>query len=58
MRKRTGLLGVQAECETCGWGSTARNAAGTGAQHAARYGHHVRVESTTIAIHNHPDDER
>ena len=40
------MLGVIAECQTCGWVAESRNAMGLGAQHAERHGHHVAVEQT------------
>lgn len=52
MTKHSGLLGVVAECVTCGWASEARNAMGNAAQHAMRTGHEVHVEQTVGVIYN------
>lgn len=52
MTKHSGLLGVVAECVTCGWESEARNAMGNAAQHAKRYNHEVHVEQTVGVIYN------
>lgn len=40
----------EAYCDTCDWRNQARNALGSGAQHAKRYGHYVsvRIERTVV----------
>lgn len=52
MIRKSGLLGVQAECYTCGWTSEAKNAAGNAARHAKATGHEVSVEQTIGVIYN------
>jgi len=39
-----------AECDTCGWRCTAKNAVGVGVQHARRHGHyvHIRIERSIV----------
>lgn len=44
--KHSGLLDANAQCRTCGWEATSRNAVGIAAQHAARTGHAVHAEQT------------
>ena len=41
MATYSGLLGVVAECRTCGWSSEARNALANAKRHADAHGHHV-----------------
>jgi hypothetical protein len=44
--RRSGVLGAQADCLSCGWSVHSRNAMGLGAQHAKRTGHEVMCEHT------------
>lgn len=44
----TGLAGVQATCQDCGWESAAKNALGNAARHHDATGHYVMVEQTTL----------
>lgn len=48
----SGLLGITAECQTCGWSSEARNAMGNAARHAQATGHFVTVEQTISVAYN------
>jgi len=50
----SGVLGVIAECRTCGWSSEARNALGNARRHATAHGHHVVVEQTISVSYNDP----
>jgi hypothetical protein len=52
---RTGLAHVGAECDGCGWSSTARNAMGNAARHHDATGHTVRVEQVTVVIYGNPN---
>jgi len=50
----SGVLGVLAECHTCGWNSEAKNALGNAKRHANATGHHVVVEQTISVSYNDP----
>lgn len=50
--RRSGLLAILVECKGCPWSCESRNGAGLAAQHAARTGHEVHVEQTTVTIYN------
>lgn len=49
-RSFSGMLSVTATCRDCEWASSARNATGTGAQHAQRLGHRVRIERVGVTV--------
>lgn len=49
---RSGVSGAMAECYTCGWTGSARNAVGLAAQHAKRTGHEVVAEQVISMIWN------
>lgn len=48
---------ARAHCYTCGWELSAKNAHGTGVQHARRHGHHVLIEVISHYSYNAPEKD-
>lgn len=53
MRRKSGIIHAEAECQDCGWGTGYRNALGNAAQHAQRTGHTV-VADQCISVEYNP----